>query len=55
MLQALHRIAADGGVGGDHAIHAMGLEAVGNHADLFFGQIGSDLQEYRLVLAMLAR
>ena len=54
MLQTLDGIAADGGVGGNHAIHAVALQRRRNHADLLFIEVGSDLHEHRRALAMLA-
>jgi hypothetical protein len=43
----LHGIARDGGVGGDHAVHAVALQGGGNHPDLGLVQIGRDLHKNR--------
>ena len=47
MGHALHGIARDGGVGGDHSVHAMALQGAGNHPDLYLVQIGSNLHKNR--------
>ena len=45
MGQPLHRVAADGGVGGDHAVHAVALQRGGNHAHLLLAQVRGDLHK----------
>ena len=44
---ALDGLAADGGVGGDDAVHAVALERGGDEGDLRLVQIGGDLHENR--------
>ena len=48
-----HGGAAQGGVGGDHAVHAMAPERGSNHIDLCVVQVGCDLDEQRHAFAML--
>ena len=52
MRQALHGSPFDGGVGGNHAVHALGLQRGGDDLNLPLVQVRRDLQEHRHVPAM---
>ena len=53
MRQALHRLACQGGVGGDDALDAVPAQCIGNGLHLAFIQVGRDLEEKRHLPAVL--
>ncbi len=53
MGQAGHGFAADRGVGGDHAVHPVAQQGVGNIGDLVVIQIRRDLQRHRHIALVL--
>ena len=53
MRQTLHAVACQRGVGGNHSVHAVAAQCVGDDIDLGLIQIGGNLDEQRRCLAIL--
>jgi hypothetical protein len=53
VAHAFDGIAAQRGVGGDHAVHGVALERGGDHGDLGFVEVGRDLHEDGHTFAVL--